>query len=78
MAGLLLARLMLRVLDWLFKSRIGTSLNVRSVAVPLGIVIAVAAYRQTVALLGVQIVARGATDWIAVTILWLGVCGFWR
>ncbi|MDJ0637610.1 MAG: mechanosensitive ion channel family protein [Paracoccaceae bacterium] len=71
--GYALARLILKALDWLFMARTGSPLNVRSIVVPLGTVIAVALYRETVILIGVQVVARGATDWIAVTVLWLAI-----
>ena len=71
--GGFLARLLLKALDWLFKARTGTSLDVRSIVVPLGTVIAVMLYRETAILIGVQVVARGATDWIAVTVLWLAI-----
>ena len=71
--GLFLAKLVLKSLDWLLTSKTGTSLNVRSIVVPLGTVIAVSVYREAVILIGVQVVARGATDWIAVTVLWLAI-----
>lgn len=71
--GLFLAGFALKALDWLFTAKAGSSLHVRSVVVPLGTVIAVIFYREAVILIGVQVVARGATDWIAVTVLWLAV-----
>jgi MscS family membrane protein len=50
----------------------GTTLpQFQSIRFPLGIVFAVIFYRQVVILIGVQVVARGATDWIAVALLWL-------
>ena len=73
LVGWTLARFALRSLDWLLSPKSGTSLNLQTIVVPLGTVIAVAFYREAVILVGVQVVARGATDWIAVTVLWLAV-----
>lgn len=71
--GLFLARLILKSLDWLLTAKIGSTLNTRSIVVPLGTIIAVTVYREVVILIGVQVVARGVTDWIAVTVLWLAI-----
>ncbi|MEL6885573.1 MAG: mechanosensitive ion channel family protein [Pseudomonadota bacterium] len=74
-AGLVLARIALRAVDWLLSVRIGvdSAIKVDTVAIPLAIAIAVTLYREAVILIGVQVVARGATDWIAVTVLWLAI-----
>ena len=74
-AGLFLARLLLRALDWAASSRMtrDTIPQFQSVLLPLGVVFAVVFYRQAVVLIGVQVVARGATDWIAVALLWLAI-----
>lgn len=73
--GWWVARLILGVVDRLTASKLqlGQSLDVHSVIIPLAVVIGVNLYRESVIQLGVQVVARGATDWIAVTILWLAV-----
>ncbi len=71
-AGLFLARLLLKALGWAASSRLsqGSDLKLQSIVVPLGAIFAVVLYRQAVILIGVQVVARGATDWIAVALLW--------
>ena len=71
--GLVIARLLLKALGWAASLRLtqGTVPRLRSVEAPLGVILAVVFYRQVVILIGVQVVARGATDWIAVAVLWL-------
>ncbi len=73
LVGIAMARFALKSLDWLFFEKTGTTLNVRAIIIPLATIIAVALYREVVILIGVQVVARGATDWLAVTLLWLAL-----
>ena len=71
--GLFLARLILRALDWAASTKMTRNAvpQFQSILLPLGVMLAVVLYRQAVILIGVQVVARGATDWIAVALLWL-------
>ncbi|KNG92119.1 mechanosensitive ion channel family protein [Pseudaestuariivita atlantica] len=73
LVGYWLARLALGALDWLLKARRTSAvpLDIEPVFLPLGTLLAVTIYREAVVLIGIQVVARGAIDWIAVTILWL-------
>ena len=71
--GLFLARLVQRALDWAASKRMTPNAvpQFQSIHLPLGVIFGVVLYRQAVILIGVQVVARGATDWIAVALLWL-------
>ena len=73
--GYLTSKVLLHVLEWVLarRSKSNTGSAFRTALLPLGLLIAVPLYRFAVIQLGVQVVARGATDWIAVVISWLAI-----
>ncbi len=73
--GYLASKVCLYLLERVFAphSRPNARAAFETVLVPLGLVIAMPLYRFSVIQLGVQVVARGVTDWIAVVVSWLAL-----